>query len=147
MKCFCLVFFTMLWSTSLLADLSILSSEATVRDPIPGMNNSVGFVRLTNTSNSDVVLVSAKAEFTKHIEFHDHELIDGVMKMYRVENVVIPAGETIHFQTGGLHLMLISIEPLEPKLKTVEITFITDTKEEFKVPFEVETIKMKHAHH
>jgi hypothetical protein len=51
-------------------------------------------------------LVAASSAVTTSIELHTHREANGVMRMERVEAVDVPAGGTVTFAPGGLHLML-----------------------------------------
>ncbi len=147
MKIIVLLFGLLLASTNAIADLSISATDASVRAPIPGMKNTVGYLKLTNNGISDVVLVSAQSNASKVLEFHNHEMTDGVMRMYQQKEVKIPVGETVVFQSGGLHLMFLDVEPSLKGTNSVDVTFGTKSGDEFTIPFNVESIKVKHHHH
>lgn len=147
MKIIVLLFGLLMVSTSALADLSISATETSIRAPIPGMKNTVGYMKLTNNGTSDVLLISAYSDASKVLEFHNHEMKNGVMRMFQQQDVKIPAGETIVFQSGGLHLMFLDVEPKLKDTKFVDVTFKTSSGDKFTVPFTVESIKVKHHHH
>jgi periplasmic copper chaperone A len=125
----------------------VVVNNATFRAPIPGMDNSVGHASITNNGSKDIVLVAAQSKVAGKVEFHDHKMVNGMMKMFQVEKVEIPAGETITFTTGGLHLMFFDVELLSNDAKLIEVTFSTQSGHSFSLPFEVKSIKMKHMHH
>lgn len=89
---------------------SVSVEDAYVRIPIPGQENSVAFLRLHNGSKTDKTLVAAQVQFVREVEIHTHEHSDGMMRMRRVDNVRVGAGETVIFEPGGLHLMLFGVD-------------------------------------
>lgn len=87
-----------------LADIVI--SEATVREILPGRSMTAGYFNISNSKTTEVELVGASSPQFGSIELHQHSHKDGMMKMEQVKSVVIAAGEQVHFQPGGLHLMM-----------------------------------------
>ena len=105
-------------------DLEI--TNAWVREPIPGRMMSAAYLTITNPSDSDRVLTSVTADWAGLIEIHTHLHEDGVMRMRQLPSLVIPAGETVTFEPGGLHLMLFRLKlPLAEAL-TMTLCFEDD---------------------
>lgn len=101
---------------------SVLVSQASVRLPIPGQNNSAAFMTLSNEGASDCTLISAESQVAKVVELHNHIEDNGIMRMRAVEDIQIPAGATTSLQPGGLHIMLIDlVKPLQ-KGHSVKLT-------------------------
>lgn len=84
----------------------VLVTEASVREMLPGRSMTAGYFSITNNSTSDAELISATSPGFASIELHQHSHKDGMMKMEQVQSVVVAAGEQVHFQPGGLHLMM-----------------------------------------
>ncbi|GHB68497.1 hypothetical protein GCM10008107_17480 [Psychrosphaera saromensis] len=124
--------------------LDIEVKNGVVRAPIPGMANTVGYMELTNNSNDNIILTSAKSAVADRVEVHDHIMNDGVMKMVKLDSLTITANETKRFQTGGLHLMFIGLDHKEAMKKTIDVTFIFQDGSEQVVTFNVKSI---HQHH
>lgn len=121
--------------------------NGTVRAPIPGMANTAGYMELTNLSKTDLVLTKAKSDFADKVEYHNHIMNDGVMKMVKLDKLEIPAGETITFQSGGLHLMFIGLTKQKPLSGKVTVTLISESGQTFPVELDVKSIKAQHHHH
>lgn len=83
--------------------------DAYVRAVPPGQPNSAAFMRLTNTTNRDHALVMAETGAAEVVELHTHTMEDGMMRMRQIEQIELPAGETVTLQPGGLHVMLIGL--------------------------------------
>jgi periplasmic copper chaperone A len=73
----------------------------------PPRQMMAGFMTLHNPGDQDVVLVDATSPQFERIEIHTMAMDEGVMRMRRLPQLVIPAGETISLRSGGLHLMMI----------------------------------------
>lgn len=84
-------------------------SDAYVRVPVPGQSNSAAYMRLRNTGERDIVLVAVETSLAARAELHSHRREDGVMRMRHEEKLVIPAGETLALEPGGLHIMLFDL--------------------------------------
>ncbi|MBE0482253.1 MAG: copper chaperone PCu(A)C [Bacterioplanes sp.] len=86
-------------------------TNAKVRQPIPGRTMSAAFMQISNQSQQDIELVSARADWSERIEIHTHLHENGVMKMREIESLPIAAGSSVTLQPGGLHLMLFGLSP------------------------------------
>lgn len=92
--------------SSTVALAEILVTDATVREMLPGRSMTAGYFSISNGSTIDVELISASSPQFGSIELHQHSHKDGMMKMEQVQSVVVASGEQVHFQPGGLHLMM-----------------------------------------
>lgn len=71
------------------------------------------FVTLHNMEGEPDRLVSASSPVADRVEIHNSAMKDGVMSMFQVEELVIPAGETVAMKPGSFHVMLMGLkEPL-----------------------------------
>lgn len=95
-----------------------------VRAPVPGHSMTAAFLMISNRGEQNCKLIAASSSYAKKIEFHTHLHIDGMMKMRPVKDVDVPAGSTVAFKPGGLHLMLFGVKSSEEL--SVEITLSTD---------------------
>ena len=85
---------------------SLVASDAWVRLLPPGSANTAAFFRLKNTGATDAIVVGAASPIAKRAGVHGMTTRDGVMRMFDVERVVVPAGGEVAFSPGGLHVML-----------------------------------------
>lgn len=84
--------------------ISDLSARATTE-------NGAVYMKLTNNSQSDDALISAKTDVAKTVELHETTMGEGdMMQMRPVINIPIPAGDSVTLQPGGLHVMLIGMQ-------------------------------------
>lgn len=76
----------------------------------PAALSAGGYLKITNNSDKDEVLVGGSATFAGTTEIHEMKMVDDVMKMRKLEDgLVIPAGETVELQPGGLHVMFMQL--------------------------------------
>ena len=124
----------------------LVAKDAVFRAPIPGMENSVGYLKLTNTQDESITLVSAESAISERVEFHNHLMENGVMKMVKVDRLNINANQTITFQSGGLHLMFLGLKSTVNDVSLVELNLITSTGKKIPVKLKVKSIN-HHSHH
>lgn len=91
---------------SCLAVAEVVVTDATVREMLPGRSMTAGYFSMRNSGTVDAELISASSPQFGSIELHQHSHKDGMMKMEQVQSVLVAAGEQVHFQPGGLHLMM-----------------------------------------
>lgn len=65
-----------------------------------------GYFVLENRGARDRSLVGAASPAYARVEIHVSRVEDGVATMQALAKVTVPAGKTIRFAPGGLHLML-----------------------------------------
>ena len=86
-------------------------SGAYIRTMPPGRTTTAGFLSVTNHSAMACQLTGAESSISDRLEFHEHLHSDGMMRMRPVPGgVTVPAGETVIFEPGGLHIMLFNIQ-------------------------------------
>jgi copper(I)-binding protein len=68
------------------------------------------------------------------IELHEHVHTDGVMQMRRVEQFVLPAGETLVMQPGGHHLMLFGLSESFAEGAKITIELMLTTGDNVSIP-------------
>ena len=127
------IFTALTWAQVSYAEEAITAANAMVRSPIPGMANTAGYMELTNLSKSDIVLTKAMSDIADKVEYHNHIMDSGVMKMVKLDKLVVPAGEKITFQSGGLHLMFIGLTKKKNFPSKVKVTLISETSTQYPV--------------
>lgn len=76
----------------------------------PTSPNGAVYLTLTNHGAHSDKLLRASADVAERVEVHSHTLKDGMMKMRRVESVILPPHENVLFAPGGRHIMLIGLK-------------------------------------
>ncbi len=97
-----------------------------------------GYMTVANTGEADDLLIGVRVDGPMAM-LHESREEDGVMRMVHLDAVEIPAGETVSFQPGGLHVMVMGLEPGDlPVGETLDVTLIFDRAGEVEVTFSVE---------
>ena len=77
---------------------------------IPGQEVSAGYLSISNNGDQDETLVNFDSEAAAMVRLHESSMSNGMMSMKHIESLLIPAGETLEFQPGGLHLMIMGAD-------------------------------------
>jgi copper(I)-binding protein len=105
---------------------------ARVRLPLPGTDKTVGYFEVTNNTTVPVVLIGARCEQARAVEFHTMVRDGDMLRMRRLLEVPIAAGESVSFAPGGNHLMIFGVEALADN---VEIVFTATDGAEYRHTF------------
>ena len=116
------------------ADIEIEGAYA--RASIPNVPNSAAFFVIKNNSDKDIAITSANSDIAEKNELHTHIKENKMMKMMKIEKLVVPAKSSLELKSGGDHIMLIG---LKKELKagdeiSLELSFSDGDKKSIKVP-------------
>ncbi|THJ33472.1 copper chaperone PCu(A)C [Lampropedia aestuarii] len=92
----------------------------------PGVLSSAAYFGVQNKGSDEDKILSVRSDVAKHTEIHDMKMENDVMRMFKVDGVSIPAGQTLTLgKDNKLHVMLMELkEPLKVGDKfTLTITF------------------------
>ena len=90
-----------------LGDLEI--HEPWAREGSKLAKSGAAFLSIVNTGAPDRLL-SASSDVAGRVELHTHLMDKGIMKMRQVEAIDLPAGNEVHLQPGGFHVMLMGLK-------------------------------------
>jgi len=126
----------------------LCAQEVSVKDPwirgtVQGQSATGAFMELTGKSNAR--LVGAASPVAKIVEVHNMTVENGVMKMFPVEGVDLPAGKTVKLAPGGYHVMLMELQkPLNAGDKVpLKLTFELANKKRETVDLTVDVRDVK----
>ncbi|MDD6162953.1 MAG: copper chaperone PCu(A)C [Campylobacteraceae bacterium] len=116
------------------ADIEIEGAYA--RASIPNVPNSAAFFVIKNNSDKDIAITSANSDAAQKNELHTHIKENKMMKMMKIEKLVVPAKSSLELKSGGDHVMLMG---LKKELKAgdeinLELSFSDGDKKKIKVP-------------
>ena len=116
------------------ADIEIEGAYA--RASIPNVPNSAAFFVIKNNSDKDIAITSANSNIAEKNELHTHIKENQMMKMIKIEKLVVPAKSSLELKSGGDHVMLMG---LKKELKagdeiSLELSFSDGDKKSIKVP-------------
>jgi len=110
-------------------------SPVQAADPIAGSSQIV--LAITNDGDGDDTLLAVETDAAVAIELHETLIDDGQATMEPRDEVPLPAGETVRFQPGGLHLMMVAPDDEVEVGATFEITLEFDRSEPITATAEV----------
>ena len=116
------------------ADVEIDGAYA--RASIPNVPNSAAFFVIKNNSDKDIAITSANSDIAEKNELHTHIKENKMLKMMKIEKLVVPAKSSLELKSGGDHVMLMG---LKKELKagdeiSLELSFSDGDKKSIKVP-------------
>ena len=74
--------------------------------PPPGASMAAGYFELRNPGSTPLVLESLASGAFESVEMHETVEENGVSRMRALANATVAPGETLRFEPGGMHLML-----------------------------------------
>lgn len=128
---------------------SLVISKAYVRAVPAGMDTTAAYLTIANRSDNDVVVTKISSKTAESVEIHNAVVTNGMMKMSRMDSIIIPAHGETKFTPGGLHIMLIGIKQnLKPETH-IPITLTTQNDVELLVSAQVKDMRhgSEHQHH
>lgn len=100
----------------------IVVEHAYVRASIPGTSHSSSYMEIENIRETKLTLLSVSSNISPRIEIHQHTMIDGMMRMRKLNSLEVKAKARVKLQPSGLHLMIFDVKkPLVSK-QNVELT-------------------------
>ncbi|HBS05325.1 MAG TPA: hypothetical protein DEA96_10185 [Leptospiraceae bacterium] len=80
------------------------------------------YLRITNNSELGAILTGGRADIASRVEVHRTEELEGLVKMKRLSETLVPAGDTVEFRPGALHLMLLDLNRIPEPGTEIELT-------------------------
>lgn len=143
LKLAALAAFTLMASTAHADSVSIENARAFATAPTAMAGG--GFLTITNTGDQDDTLIGIRADFPR-VELHTTEFTDGVARMMHLDEIPVPAGETVSLEPGGLHVMFMGLRgnPLEEG-EAIPATLIFENAGEVEITFDIVKRDMAHS--
>lgn len=111
---------------------AIVVSDAEVPES-PAENMAAAYFTILNDTDTDDALIEVAVDGAGGADLHRTEVTDdGLSRMISLERVGLPAGETITFEPGGLHVM-IDEPPALTVGETITITLTFENAAEQKI--------------
>lgn len=121
---------------------SVAVKDAWIRGTVQGQSATGAFMELTGKSSAR--LVGADSPAAKTVEVHNMKIENGVMKMFPVDGIDVPAGKTVKLAPGGYHVMLMGLhKPLAEGQKVpLKLTFELANKKRETLDLNIEVRKV-----
>jgi copper(I)-binding protein len=84
----------------------LTASDAIVTRAVPGMPMSAGYFKLTNNSRQAISISHVTSPQFASVQMHETIIEDEVARMVQLEILTLQPRETVSFERGGKHLML-----------------------------------------
>ena len=84
----------------------LVATDVEVTPPMLGLPMSAGYLVLTNNTDEAIVIDAVTSPHFGSVELHETTIEDGISRMRRIEELVIPANGSVTLERGGKHLML-----------------------------------------
>jgi copper(I)-binding protein len=100
---------------TLLAPISSFAGKLSVTDAWsrstpPGVTVGVVYFTLENDTGKSDRLLKLSTPIATKVEVHRTEVLDGIARMREVSVLHVDAGQTLEFQPGGMHVMLMGLK-------------------------------------
>lgn len=102
----------------------------------PTARSAAGYLSITNKGDGSDFLVAVESELPS-ASIHRSEVVDGIATMSPVDRV-IPAGQTVTLEPGGLHVMFMGLEAPLAAEAGVSATLVFERAGPVEVTFHVE---------
>lgn len=107
-------------------DSNIHLKNCVIQAAIPGSEATGAFLDIKYSGEGDKALLAAKADdISKMVEIHEMSMVDGVMKMQKIDKFDLKKG-TNKLEKGGYHIMLMQLENRPQAGETYPLTLIFD---------------------
>ena len=113
----------LVWLPVTASGQTIEMASVWARESPPLVTTGAVYLDLVNKSASADRLLAVAGSIADRLEIHTHVHEDGLTKMRHLEILDIPPGETIRFEPGGLHIMLIGLQAPLVRGATFPLTF------------------------
>jgi copper(I)-binding protein len=84
----------------------ILVSNVVVTAAARDMPMAAAYLDFANRSGETIRITRVTSPNYESVQMHETTIEDGIARMRRLDSVEIPNNEIVHFDRGGLHLML-----------------------------------------
>jgi hypothetical protein len=131
------------------AGWAVDASDGWMRAMPPGQPTAAAYLTLKNTADAPVRLVAGSSPLAGTVEIHRSVQQDGMWRMRRLPELLLPAGGSVTMAPGGVHLMLFGMERPLREGDTLPLVLKFDSGEALKLTIEVRGIGSgnEHRHH
>ena len=128
-------------ATLLLTLSASAMAELVFEDPwsplAPPGRTMAGFMALNNTGDEPIVLVDGRSPQFGRIEIHDMFNDEGVMRMRRLDQLVIAPDERVTLKSGSFHIMLMEPQASFTPGDEIELVLLDEAGQQYATRLEV----------
>ena len=90
----------------------LVADEVEISRPMPGRQMSAGYLVLTNNTGEPIRITGVTSPQFAAVEIHETTLENGIARMRKLDELVVPARQSVRLERGGKHLMLMRARDL-----------------------------------
>lgn len=90
---------------------TVVIDDVQILGAVPGSTTGVAYLTISNSGDVPITVQSARSPQFDRVEIHQTTVEDGVARMRPVADIRILPGESVRFEAGGRHLMLMGPRP------------------------------------
>lgn len=122
-----------------MASAEVQATGGWARATTPGAQTAAGYVTFTNSGDEERSLLKIVSPVSDQITLHRTSIDEnGMTRMWPMAKLVVPPGETLRLEPGGIHLMLGALKTALAPGQKVPLTLKFDGGEpEFTIQLEV----------
>ena len=99
-------------------------------------------MKIFNTLDKDIIIIDVQSNISNKTEIHTHNILNGMMKMYRIERLTISKSSIIELKSMSYHIMFIGLKKPLVINDVVNLKLILSNKEE--IDLKIPVIKNNH---
>ena len=81
-------------------------SNLVVFEPLPGTNMTAAYLTLANNSDQAITIDTVTSPQFARVEMHETVIQDDVARMQALAPLIVARHTSVHFESGGKHLMM-----------------------------------------
>ena len=85
-------------------------TDITITRPLPGTSMSAGYFVLQNNGSSEVFVTAIDSPQFARVDMHETVIENDVSRMRGIDELRIEPGQSVNFEPGGKHLMLMQAQ-------------------------------------
>ncbi|MGD2116737.1 MAG: copper chaperone PCu(A)C [Chromatiales bacterium] len=97
-------------------------SDAWVRAAPPNARVMVAYATVKNTSTDSIWITGAASDAFNSVELHETIEENGMASMIHLDFIKLDAGQTVHFEPGGKHMMLFGPKQFSKEGETIDFS-------------------------
>ena len=86
---------------------SLTATDIEAVAPLPGRTFAAAYLTLHNQGADSLTISHVSSTHFDKVEIHESQVVNDVVRMRKLDSLIIDPGMSVKFEAGGKHLMLI----------------------------------------
>lgn len=112
-------------------------TEGRLNMPTVAGNPGALYFTIANGDSGEISILGADVIGAGRAELHQTAQVDGAMTMQETPEVPVPAGDTVKFAPGGLHVMAFDLDPSLAVGGETEVTLTFSNNDKLSFPVKI----------